>query len=36
MKKEKDEKVDFKFFYLNKTQFVIPFVESGLVPPIDF
>ncbi len=36
MKKKEEEKIDFLIFYLNKTWFLIPFVESGLAPPIDF
>ncbi len=36
MKKKEEEKIDLNFFYLNKTQFLIPFVELGLAPPIDF
>jgi hypothetical protein len=35
MKKEEEEK-KIKKIYLNKTRFLIPFVESGLAPPIDF
>jgi hypothetical protein len=36
MKKEEEEKIDFLIFYLNKTRFLILFVESGSAPPIDF
>ncbi len=36
MKKEEEEKIYLVFFYLNKIWFLIPFVQSGLAPPIDF
>jgi hypothetical protein len=36
MKKEEDEKIFLKMFYLNKTWFLIPIIELGLAPPIDF
>jgi hypothetical protein len=36
MKKEEEEKIYILIFYLNKTRFLIPFVELGLAPPIDF
>ncbi len=32
MKKEEEEYI----YFLNKIQFLIPFVESRLAPPIDF